>query len=167
MVYIFCEMIDCLLFVAVWILLMELFWQVPLMSTRSIPIQDMGHIPKMALRCVERLPDTKHHLFLKRCLREFEVVKVPEGRLVSNARHVTAFVMPKINNHRIYLTSRYEYSDTMNKAATLLHECYHLYSNRIVDIAYYFEEKFDDLTKEQQSLNADSLAWKTLMSCYS
>ena len=160
-------MIHCLLVTVIWLLMAELFWQVPLMTTPSMPIQRFSEVPKMALRCVERLPNTKHHRFLKKCLREFELVDVPKGRLVMNSKLVSAFVMPSYHNRRIYITSAFKESNHLDQMVTLLHECYHLYSNRIVDIAYHFEDKFDELTKEQQSLNADSLAWKTLLSCYS
>ena len=165
MCYIYGQMINCLLIVVIWLVLFQVFWQVPMMSIPPEPIQRMSEIPELALICVNRLPNTKHNRFLKKCLSEFDVVHVPNGRLTLYKKTISAFVMPKVYKNRIYLTPIYEQSSKTYKILTLLHECYHLYSRKIKDIAYRFESHYDTLSEYEKSINADSLAWKTLNDC--
>ena len=147
------------------VILIELFWQVPMMSIPAEPIQRMSEIPEMALNCMNHLPNTQQHRFLKKCLSEFDVVHVPSGRLTMYKKTISAFVMPNVYKNRIYLTPAYEQSSDIDKILTLMHECYHLYSRKIIDVAYRFESHYDTLNEYEQSINADSLALKTLNEC--
>lgn len=158
-------MINTLLCIGYWLLLIQCLSNVPLLYTDHIPIQRIGIEQRLALRCVSKLPKTKHHLFLKRCLSKFDVVRVPEGRLTSFQHREIAFVMPNVFKERIFLTNLYNDSSIFGKVHSLLHECYHLYSNDIVDIAYHFDKRYDKLSVRERSKNADSLAIKTLTDC--
>lgn len=151
----------------VWAQLFFSTWSLATIMLPSTPISTLGAAQRMAYRCVDRLPKTKSHIFIKHCLSNFSVVHVPDGRVVSRNRQTIAFVMNYMKRKTIFLTNNFKVDGIRKQAMVLIHECYHLYSRQIVDIAYRFQyEKFYSLTKEQRKRNADSLAMRDMRGCF-
>lgn len=77
------------------------------------------------------------------------------GRLVRDDAVPTAFVMPAVDSHSIFVTDFFQNLDIVQKALVLIHECAHIAFNA-KDHAYRWEHKFMLLTEKQHNENADS-----------
>ena len=118
------------------------------------PIQDWS-TPKMyAMEAIDLAPpfENKNMTKLKECVERSHVKFIGYVN-----RNITAYVtlFRFWANQDIYVTVLTDFMSDIERANTLIHECTHL-AWCTMDLAYYGDDRYDSLSKEDQTKNADS-----------
>lgn len=101
---------------------------------------------------------------IETCLQKSVVYSVRNGRVPYMDIVPTAFVIHRLDNNSIFLTSKYHSMDTESQALVVIHECAHIGLGAL-DLAYVWQNKFQILTEGEHLANADSYSYKVWEEC--
>lgn len=101
---------------------------------------------------------------IETCLQKSVVYSVRNGRVPYMDIVPTAFVIHRLDDHSIFLTSKYHSMGTESQALVVIHECAHIGLGAI-DLAYVWQTKFQTLTEGEHLANADSYSYKIWEKC--
>ena len=101
---------------------------------------------------------------IETCLQKSVVYSVRNGRVPYMDTVPTAFVLHRLDNKSIFVTSKYHSMHTESQALVVIHECAHI-GLGAVDLAYVWQNKFKFLTEGEHLANADSYSYKVWENC--
>lgn len=100
------------------------------------------------------------------CVDQSNIRKVRAGKVpfIFHGKNTLAWVIKSIDRNTMFTTPKFDQMSPIERAYVVIHECTHLALNS-QDYAYYWQPRFENLTKKQHANNADSIAMELFQHC--